>query len=198
MRHLRRILQSLAIAATAILLTGCPASLGPMTGAPPSTDRANALEQQGDHAGAGRTYEALAAQNSGTQQNAFLLLAAREFLKGRQADDAGRVLDAIAPPLTADQTFERQMLGIELSLARAQAPQAWTQLTAIAEPRTAPAASRYLELKGRVALAAGRPADAVRAEIARGEMDGQQPGAHLGTARAARPRCATPASAASK
>lgn len=156
----------MAIAATAILLTGCP-SLGPISGAPPSADRAKALEQQGDHAGAARIYEALAAQNSGTQQNAFFLLAAREFLRARQADDADRVLGAIAPPLTTDQTFERQMLGVELSLTRSQGQQAWQQLAAIPEPRTAPAASRYLEVKGRAAFAAARPADAVRAEMAR-------------------------------
>lgn len=167
MRHACRILQCLAIAATAILLGGCPSSLGPLSGPPPSTDRAKTLEQQGDHAGAGRTYEALAAQNSGTQQNAFLLLAAREFLRARQIDGVSRVLDAIVPPLTPEQTFDRQMLGVELLVARTQGQQAWQQLAIIAEPRTAPAASRYLELKGRVAFAAARPADAVRAEIAR-------------------------------
>ena len=123
--------------------------------------------QQGDHAGAARTYEQLAAQNSGTEQNAFLLLAAREYLQARQADDAQRVLAAIAPPLTPDQTFERQMLGVELALARSQTQQAWQQLAAISEPRTNPAAARFFELKGRVAFAAGRPADAVRAEMAR-------------------------------
>ena len=167
MRHARRILQSLTIAGIAILLTGCPASLGPMSGAPPSTDRARSLEQQGDHAGAARVYEALAGQNSGTAQNAFLLQAAREFLRARQADDASRVLNAIVPPLTADQTLERQLLGVELTLARGQGSQAWQQLATITEPRTAPAASRFLEVKGRAAFAAGRPADAVRAEMAR-------------------------------
>lgn len=167
MRHARRILQSLTIAGIAILLTGCPASLGPMSGAPPSTERARSLEQQGDHAGAARVYEALAGQNSGTEQNAFLLQAAREFLRARQADDASRLLNAIVPPLTADQTLERQLLGVELALARGQGSQAWQQLATITEPRTAPAASRFLEVKGRAAFAAGRPADAVRAEMAR-------------------------------
>lgn len=166
MRHPRWILQCLTLAAVACLLSGCP-SLGPRTAAPPSTDRARSLEQQGDHAGAARVYEALAAQNSGTEQNAFLLLAAREFLRARQADEATRLLGTIAPPLTPDQTLEKEMLGVELALARGQGPQAWQQLAATPEPRANPAASRYLELKGRVAFAAGRPADAVRAEMAR-------------------------------
>jgi outer membrane PBP1 activator LpoA protein len=167
MRYARRILECLAISAALIVLTGCPASLGPMSGAPPSTDRAKTLEQQGDHAGAARIYEALARENSGTQQNAFLLLAAREFLRGRQFDDANRVVAAIVPPLTEEQTFDRHLLGVELLLARGQAAQAWQQLATIAEPRTNPAASRYFELKGRVAFASGRAADAVRAEISR-------------------------------
>ncbi len=155
------------VIAASILLTGCPSSLGPMSGMPPSADRAQSQAQQGDHAGAARTYEQLAAQNSGTQQNAFLLLAAREYLQARQADDAQRLLTSIAPPLTPEQAFEKQMLGVELALARSQTQQAWQHFAAVAEPRTNPSAGRFFELKGRVAFAAGRPADAVRAEMAR-------------------------------
>jgi len=156
----------IAIAAAMLALTGCP-SLGPLATAPPSADRAQLLARQGDHAGAARVYEALAAENTGNERNALLILAMREHLRARQPDDAARVLATIAPPLTPEQSFERQLLGIELALARSQPQQAWQQLAAVAEPRAAPAALRYLELKQRGAFAAGRPADGVRAEMAR-------------------------------
>jgi outer membrane PBP1 activator LpoA protein len=152
--------------ALAVLLTAC-ASSTQVGGTPPSLDRAQSLAGQGDHAGAARAYERLAAENTGSSQSGLLLLAAREFLRARQADEAARVLGAIGPPLTPEQAFEKQMLGIELSLARSQAREAWQQLATIAEPRSAPAAGRYLELKQRAAFAAGRPVDAVRAEMAR-------------------------------
>ena len=156
----------IAIAAAILALSGCP-SLGPLTTAPPSADRAQSLARQGDHAGAARIYEALAAENTGTERNALLILAMREHLRAREVDDAARVLATIAPPLTPEQAFERQLLGIELALARSQPQQAWQQLAAISEPRAAPAALRYLELKQKAAFAACRPADGVRAEMAR-------------------------------
>jgi len=101
------------------LLASCT-SLGPTSEAPPSIDRARALDSSGDYAGAARVYEALAAQNTGTEQNALLLQAALEHLRARKPDDAQRVLASINPPLSADQTFERQMLNVELALARNQ------------------------------------------------------------------------------
>ena len=59
-----------------------------------------------------------------------------------------RVLASIAPPLTPDQSFERQLLGVELA-ARAQpgARRPGSRLSAIPQPATAPAAARYLESK---------------------------------------------------
>jgi uncharacterized protein len=160
------IFRPIAIAAAILALTGCP-SLGPLTTTPPSADRAQSLARQGDHAGAARIYEALAAENTGTERNALLILAMRGHLRAREAGDAARVLATIAPPLTPEQAFERQLLGIELALARSQPQQAWQQLAAISEPRAAPAVLRYLELKQKAAFAAGRPADGVRAEMAR-------------------------------
>ncbi len=45
-------------------------SIGPGTEAPPSVERARILDQSGDYAGAAKVYESLAAQNTGTEQNA--------------------------------------------------------------------------------------------------------------------------------
>jgi hypothetical protein len=63
------IVRGLTVLAATLLLTGCP-SLGPRTAPPPSQDRARNLERSGDYAGAAGIYETLAAQNTGTEQNA--------------------------------------------------------------------------------------------------------------------------------
>ena len=164
--RLKWIGRAAAVIAATLVLTGCPA-LGPRGEAPPSQDRARNLERSGDYAGAASVYERLAAQNSGTEQNAYLLLAAREYLRARRPDDAQRVLASIVPPLAPDQNFERQMLGVELALARNQAGDAWQQLATIQQPAAPPAAIRYLNLRQQAAFATSRPVDAVRAEVAR-------------------------------
>ena len=166
MSNVRCLSRSAAIIAALFVLTGCP-SLGPHAELPPSVDRARALERQGDQAGAARIYEALAAQNSGTEQNALLLLAARVYVSARRPDEAQRLLGTLSPPLTPDQTFERQMLVVEVALARNQGAQAWQELAAVPEPPAAALASRYLQLKQRAAFATSRAVDAVRAQIAR-------------------------------
>jgi len=148
------------------VLASCT-SLGPGVQAPPSLDRAHALERSGDHSAAAQIYETLATQNTGTEQNALLLLAAAEHLRARKPQDADRVLASIVPPLTPEQTFERQMLGIELALARNQGQDAWRQIAAIAQPAGGPTVVRYLELRQKAAFATGRAADGVRAEMAR-------------------------------
>ena len=154
----------------AVLVLASCTSLGPTSEAPPSIDRARALDSSGDYAGAARIYEALAAQNSGTEQNALLLQAALDHLRARKPDDAQRVLASINPPLTADQTFERQMLNVELALARNQGQEAWRQISAIPQPAGGAGVLRYLALRQRAAFATGRAADGVRAEIAREKL----------------------------
>jgi outer membrane PBP1 activator LpoA protein len=149
-----------------LLITSCT-SLGPTAEVPASVDRARSLDRAGDFAGAARVYEALAAQNSGTERNAYLLQAALEHLRARKPEDAERVLSSITPPLTAEQNFERQMLGIEIALARNQGQEAWRQISAIPQPASGPSAVRYLALRQRSAFATGRAADGVRAEMAR-------------------------------
>ena len=154
----------------AVLVLASCTSLGPTSEAPPSIDRARALDSSGDYAGAARLYEALAAQNSGTEQNALLLQAALDHLRARKPDDAQRVLASINPPLTADQSFERQMLNVELALARNQGQEAWRQISAVPQPAGGPGILRYLALRQRAAFATGRAADGVRAEMAREKL----------------------------
>ncbi|HEY1284094.1 MAG TPA: penicillin-binding protein activator [Steroidobacteraceae bacterium] len=165
-RLTQRLALSTALLASLVLLAGCP-SLGPRGEPPPSVDRARSLDRSGDYAGAARIYESLAMQNTGTEQNAYWLLAARAWLQARRADEAQRVLASIAPPLSPDQTFERQMLDVDLALARNQANDAWQRISAIQQPTAPAAASRYLDLRARAAFAASRPVDGVRAAVAR-------------------------------
>ncbi|HKT71453.1 MAG TPA: penicillin-binding protein activator [Steroidobacteraceae bacterium] len=159
-----RIVGLTALAAAALGLAGCP-SLSQHAEMPPSVDTAEGLARRGDQAGAAQMYEALAGQNSGTDRNEYSLRAARAYLAAHRVEDAARVLAAIEPPLTPEQTAERPLLDVELSLARGQALQAWQKMTALTPPQTVPEALRYYDLKQKAALASNRLADAVAAQI---------------------------------
>jgi len=163
--HLERWISRLVvIAAAAFALTGCP-SLSPRAEAPPSLDTADALARQGDQMGAAHMYEALATQNSGTDRNEYLFRAARAYLTAHRPEDAARVLAELEQPLTPQQATEKPLLEVELAVARGQGQQAWQRINALTEPRTAPEALHYWRLKQQAAFAAGRPNDAVAAQI---------------------------------
>ncbi len=164
MHSSRWIVRLVVVAAAALALTGCP-SLGPREEAPPSVDTADALVRRGDQTGAARMYEALAAQNAGTDRNDYLLRATRAYLAARRPEDAARVLTELEQPLSAQQAADKPLLEVELALARGQSQQAWQRIGTLAEPRTAPEAVRYWRLKQQAAFAVGRPADAVVAQI---------------------------------
>jgi outer membrane PBP1 activator LpoA protein len=158
--HPRLLARVALLLLAAAALSGCP-SLTERAGPPPSVDRAAALESSGDMAGAARVYEDLAAQNSGTERNAFLLHAARNYLSAGRSDDAARALAATQAPLSAEQATERVLLGAELALARGQPQEALRELRTIPEPAAAAQAARYRELTTRAgALAAGVPTGA--------------------------------------
>jgi len=144
----------------ALTLAGCP-SLSERAGPPPSVDRAAALEQGGDAAGAARVYEALAAQNIGAARNELLLHAGRDYLAARRSEDAARALAATDAALPPQQSNERALLNVELAIDRGQREQALRELHAIPEPREAAAAARYRELQARAAALAAGPAPAV-------------------------------------
>jgi outer membrane PBP1 activator LpoA protein len=162
--HSRWIVRLVVIATAGFALTGCP-SLSPRAESPPSLDNADTLARQGDLAGAAHMYAALAGQNSGTERNEYLFRAARSFLAARRPEEAARVLAELEPPLTAEQTSEKPLLEVELALARGQGQQAFQKIITLPEPRTAPEALHYWRLKQQAAFAAGRPNDAVAAQI---------------------------------
>ncbi len=149
----RWIVRCALVAVTALVLTGCP-SLGPRSELPPSVDRAQDLEHQGDIAGAARVYEQLAEQNSGADRTAFALRSAHAWIAARRPDEAARALAMAQPPLTPQQAFDRQMLDVEVLLGRGQGALAVQRLNSIPEPRTATEAARYQALKQQATLSA--------------------------------------------
>jgi outer membrane PBP1 activator LpoA protein len=143
-------------ALAALALSGCP-SLTQREGLPPSIDRAEQLDKAGDAVGAARVYEALAAQNSGSDRNDYLLRAARDYLSAHHADDAARVLALTEPPLSPAQASELALARAELALDHGQSQEALRQLNAMAVPRDPAQAARYQELKARAAALPVKP-----------------------------------------
>jgi len=164
-RMLKPARASFALAVALALPAGC-ASLVPATGpAPPSAPHAAALESGGDRAGAAREYEALAQASGGPERAALLLDATRDYLAAREPERAARALAALAAPLTAEQSLQRQLLLVELALARGEGQLAWRELSGVEQPSAAADALAYLALRERTALVVSMPVDAVSAEI---------------------------------
>ena len=151
-----------------MLLASCQ-SLGPRGEAPPSVDRARSLERSGDHAGAARIYEALAAQNSGTEQNAYLLLAARAYLQARRRGGCAARAGTHRPAADAGADI-RAADARRGARARAQSERTRRGSRSRTIPATHRSGRRRRAIWGceqRAAFATGRPADGVRADIAR-------------------------------
>jgi outer membrane PBP1 activator LpoA protein len=154
--HARCLARLASVALAALAVSGCP-SLTQRAGLPPSVDRAEELEKNADQLGAARIYEALAAQNSGSERNDDLLRAARDYLSAHHPEDAARVLALTEPPLAPAQSTELALSSAELALERNQAQEAARQLAAMAAPRDPAQAARYTQLKARAAESAARP-----------------------------------------
>jgi uncharacterized protein len=160
----RWISRLLVVAVAGLALTGCP-SLSPRAESPPSVDNADALARSGDLNGAGRMYEALAGENSGSDRNEYLFRAARAYLAAHRPEEAARVLAGIEQgSLTATQAVEKPLLDVDLALARGQGQQAWQRISTLPEPRTAPEALHYWRVRQQAAFASGRVNDAVIAQ----------------------------------
>jgi outer membrane PBP1 activator LpoA protein len=160
----RWIVRCAVITAAALALTGCP-SITRQVELPPSVDRAEALARQGDQGGAAKVYEALAEQNSGADRNEFVFRATRAYLAARLPDEAARTLATVQQPLNAKQNQQYAFLDVDVTLARGQGAQAWQKISVMPVPATIPEAAEYFRIRQQAAFAAGRPADAVAAEI---------------------------------
>lgn len=153
----------------ATLLAACT-SIGPRSTPVPTVERAEQSAQQGQHAQAARTYEALAQAQSGTAASDLHLRAARAWLDARQPDAAARALAAARVGASPAQAFEAQLLDIELRIARGDAQRAWSEISALTQPAARDSAARYFEVRQRAAFANGRHAEGVRAQIARAPL----------------------------
>jgi hypothetical protein len=152
-----------------LLLAGCgPPARFPAEPTPPSQVPATPGFVAGvDHARSAAQYEAQAVTQAPLAQADSLLASTREWLAAGRAADAARVLARLnALTLTAPQSSEKALLGAETSLAEQHPQEAWQRISALPEPTAAPGSQRFYLLKMRIALAVGRPVDAVLAEIA--------------------------------
>lgn len=138
-------------------------------GAAVTAQGAEAAARRGDHAQAAQTYESLARSASGADAVTLRLQAAGEWLAGGRAGEASRLVASLgtsATALTPEQSTWRRILDADLALAAGQAQQAWEKIAALAEPAAGANVSRYLDARMRIAMAAARPVDSVRAEVA--------------------------------
>ncbi len=158
-------LAALALGFTLALVAACT-SMAPGEG-PASADRAERLLRQNNPAAAAQMFERLAADNMPPARVDFALSAARAWLAANKPADAQRALDAAGATLTPKQSFDRELLRAEVLLDQGQATQAWRQVSAIAEPREGADAARLFRLQQQIALRAGLPLDAIKAEQAR-------------------------------
>ena len=146
-------------------MAGCtsfqPATFPAATTATPATAPAE-VAAQGRKAAA---LEKSARRADPATRPALQLQAARAWLQAGRGADAAHALDAITAVLTPAQLIERQVLQADLELANGRTQQAWQKVSAIPEPTGTPIAPQYLASRMRIALAAARPVDGVRAEM---------------------------------
>ncbi len=159
-----------------IALTACASFPPPLPppgtqGWPGAADQqsAAAAARQGDHARAARLYEQAASTRAAPERTDLQLLAAREWLAAARATEFERVLAALPPAPTPAQAYERSLLEAEEPLLAGNAQAAWQRIASLPEPPAAApggTSQRYFALRERIALAADRPVDAARAELA--------------------------------
>jgi len=157
----------LALAALAGCSSFPPASFPDATSArAPTAAPATAREKSG------AALEEAARRAAPADQPALQLQAARAWLQAGRTADATRLLRSIKSPLTPVQTTERRVLEADIELANGQAQHAWQLMSAISAPTGTPAAPQYYQSRMTIALAAGRPVDGVRAQMAAEKLAG--------------------------
>ena len=120
----------------------------------------------------GAALEEAARRAAPADQPALQLQAARAWLQAGRTADATRMVRGIKGRLTPAQVAERRVLEADIELANGQAQHAWQLMSAIPAPTDTPAAPQYYQSRMTIALAAGRPVDGVRAEMAAEKLAG--------------------------
>jgi uncharacterized protein len=128
--------------------------------------RAGSATPSQPSAAAAAALEADARRAAPGEQATVQLQAARAWLRSGRPQEANRVLATLPPRLTPAQAIDRRVLEADLLLAAGDAQQAWQKMSLIPAPTGTPSEAQYLDSRMQIALAAGRPVDGVRAEIA--------------------------------
>jgi uncharacterized protein len=156
------------VVGVAAAIAGC-AALPPPTAeqaAPTaSAQRAVELSRHGDHAQAATAYESLAAASAAPGRAELQLRGVSEWLAADRPAQAAQLLARIDTPLTPAQSYTRALLDAETSLLADRAQEAWQKISSFTAGAASEAAIRYYSLKMRIALAAARPVDGIRAEL---------------------------------
>ncbi len=157
---------TIAAASALAAATGC-ASFPPATFPAPATAGTPA---QAPAEAAARGRQASALENAARKAEpaarpALQLQAARAWLQAGRGGEAAHAMNAITAVLTPVQLIERHVLEADIELANGRAQQAWQKMGGIPEPAGTPIAPQYFESRMRIALAAARPVDGVRAEM---------------------------------
>lgn len=170
-RHVSVLLPPRAIPAAAVCaLLAALALLGACSSIPPATfpdataPAAPAPATARDKAAA--ALDEAASHASPADRPALQLQAARAWLTAGRSADAARALRGITGALTPLQATERRIIEADIELANSQPQRAWQLMGAIPAPAGTPLAPQYYQSRMRIALAAGRPVDGVRAEMA--------------------------------
>ena len=153
------------------MLSGCasfpPASFpgenpAPNNGNPTANSQ---TRSHGDQAKAASALENAARKAALPEQPGLQLQAARTWLQAGRTGEAERVIASLSGPLTGSQIIERRVLDADIALASGQPQQAWQKMSAIPEPAGTPTAPQYFDSRMRIALAAARPVEGVKAEM---------------------------------
>jgi outer membrane PBP1 activator LpoA protein len=143
---LPRTLRTMALLAALALATACQAPVRWEDSADKAADAVQAAEQ-GHHAEAAGKYLELADQYTGAAADHWRILAAQQWLAGRNLDQAARTLESVTGPMDRDDFALWSLLGAQLDLYLGKAEQALQKLED-SPPPTADLAPVFLELKG--------------------------------------------------
>ena len=154
----------LALAAALGALAAC-ASFPPATFPVQTTAGAPAPAAVATHSRNASALESAARRADPDARPALQLQAARAWLQAGRGTEAAHALAGITGALTPVQVIERRVIEADIELENGRAQQAWQEMGSIAEPAGTPAAPQYFESRMRIAMAAARPVEGVRAEI---------------------------------
>lgn len=130
-------------------------------------EQAERLAREGKPSEAARLFEQAALQSPGELRDRLLLRAAREYLRGNDAERAAAALKQVSTTLPTRDFITRQIVAADLAL-RAQRPErALTELNQIPQPLPQDSLSDILALRSKALFALNRPAAGVMTALDR-------------------------------